>query len=153
MLNWWICSKKNNTEINVYSLIPRWLNGRLEMQTTVKPQGCKDNINHLRALHTVSSVLQCAWDELDAWHSRLMLLENQVHDLAEGQPDQAHHLMDQLTQPLQLYQNASQMAEHRTSFLSKVRHSMLGDIYTVLYFIECSDMRSHTPLNRNQALT
>lgn len=50
-----------------------------------------------------------------------MLLESEVQDLAEEQPAQAHVLMDHLTQPLQLYQNASQMAENRTSFLSKVR--------------------------------
>lgn len=50
-----------------------------------------------------------------------MLLESEVQDLAEEQPAQAHVLMDHLTQPLQLYQNASKMAENRTSFLSKVR--------------------------------
>ncbi|XP_008336371.2 nesprin-2-like, partial [Cynoglossus semilaevis] len=49
-----------------------------------------------------------------------MLLESEVQDLAEEQPAQAHVLMDHLTQPLQLYQNASQMAENRTSFLSKI---------------------------------
>lgn len=80
--------------------------------------------------HTVTKyftlfVLQHVWDELDAWHSRLMLLENEVQDLAEQHPDQAHLLMDQLTQPLQLYQNAAQKAEQRTTFLSKVRHIML----------------------------
>lgn len=68
-------------------------------------------------------VLQHVWDELDRWHSRLMLLENEVQDLAEDHPAQAHLLMDQLTQPLQLYQNAAQMAEQRTAFLSKARHS------------------------------
>lgn len=61
------------------------------------------------------------WDKLDAWHSRLMLLENEVEDLAEDHPSQAHILMDQLTRPLQLYQNAAQMAEQRTAFLGKVR--------------------------------
>lgn len=60
------------------------------------------------------------WDDLDVWHSRLVLLESEVQDLAEEQPDQAHLLMDHLTQPLQLYQNTAQMAEQRTSFLSKV---------------------------------
>lgn len=50
-----------------------------------------------------------------------MLLESEVQDLAEDHPDQAHVLMDQLTQPLQLYQNAAQMAEQRTAFLSKVK--------------------------------
>ncbi|XP_041660769.1 nesprin-2 [Cheilinus undulatus] len=65
-------------------------------------------------------VLKRVWDELDAWHSRLMLLESEVQDLAEEHPDQAHLLMDQLTQPLQLYQNTAQMAEQRTAFLSKI---------------------------------
>lgn len=63
------------------------------------------------------------WDKLDAWHSRLMLLENEVEDLAEDHPDQAHILVDQLTRPLQLYQNAAQMAEQRTAFLGKVGNS------------------------------
>lgn len=71
--------------------------------------------------HFTLYVLQHVWDELDAWHSCLMLLESEVQDLAEGHPDQAHVLMDQLTQPLQLYQNAAQMAEQRTAFLSKVK--------------------------------
>ncbi|XP_073348713.1 LOW QUALITY PROTEIN: nesprin-2a [Pagrus major] len=66
------------------------------------------------------NLIKRVWDELDAWHSRLMLLENEVQDLAEDHPDQAHLLMDQLTQPLQLYQNAAQMAEQRTAFLSKI---------------------------------
>lgn len=54
-----------------------------------------------------------------------MLLENEVEDLAGDHPDQAHILVDQLTRPLQLYQNAAQMAEQRTSFLGKVRNSGL----------------------------
>lgn len=70
-------------------------------------------------------VPQHVWDELDAWHSRLMLLENEVQDLAEEHPDQTHLLIDQLTQPLQLYQNTAQMAEQRTAFLSKVRRTAL----------------------------
>lgn len=60
------------------------------------------------------------WDELDAWHSSLMLLESEVQDLAEEQLDQAQLLIDQLTQPQQLYQDAAQMVEQRTTFLSKV---------------------------------
>ncbi|XP_029984215.1 nesprin-2a [Sphaeramia orbicularis] len=64
--------------------------------------------------------LKRVWDELDTWHGRLMLLENEVQDLAEDLPDQAHLLMDQLTQPLQCYQNAAQMVEHHTAFLSKI---------------------------------
>ncbi|MED6292719.1 hypothetical protein CHARACLAT_003233 [Characodon lateralis] len=65
-------------------------------------------------------VLKCVWDELDEWHSSLMLLESEVQDLAEDQPNEAQLLMDQLTEPLQLYQNASRMAENRTTFLSKI---------------------------------
>lgn len=76
------------------------------------------------------SVLQHVWDELDTWHSRLMLLESEVQDLAEEQPDQAHVLMDQLTQPLQLHQNVSHLAEQRTAFLSKVRLTTLCSIHT-----------------------
>ena len=69
-------------------------------------------------------VLQHVWDELDRWHCRLMLLENEVQDLAEDYPDQAHQLIDQLTQPRQLYQDTAQLAEQRTAFLSKVRQTM-----------------------------
>ncbi|XP_043962311.1 nesprin-2 isoform X2 [Gambusia affinis] len=65
-------------------------------------------------------VLKCVWDELDAWHSSLMLLESEVQDVAEDQPDEAQLLMDQLTEPLQLYQNASRLAENRTAFLNKI---------------------------------
>ncbi|XP_071395747.1 LOW QUALITY PROTEIN: nesprin-2-like [Centroberyx affinis] len=66
------------------------------------------------------NTLKHVWDELDAWHSRLTLLESEAQDLAEERPDQAHLLMDQLTQPLQLYQDAAHMAEQRTAFLSKI---------------------------------
>ncbi|XP_063350729.1 nesprin-2 [Pelmatolapia mariae] len=66
------------------------------------------------------NVLKHVWDELDAWHSSLMLLESEVQDLAEEQPDQAQLLIDQLTQPQQLYQDAAQMVEQRTTFLSKI---------------------------------
>ncbi|KAM6906809.1 nesprin-2a [Lycodopsis pacificus] len=71
-------------------------------------------------INEAQNVLKHVWDELDAWHSRLMLLESEVQDLAEEHPDQVHLLMDQLNQPLQLYQNAAQMAEQRTAFLSKI---------------------------------
>ncbi|KAM3861499.1 nesprin-2-like [Diretmus argenteus] len=66
------------------------------------------------------NTLKHVWDELDAWHSHLTLLESEAQDLAEEQPDQAHLLMDQLNQPLQLYQDVAQMSEQRTSFLSKI---------------------------------
>ncbi|GLD49701.1 nesprin-2-like protein [Lates japonicus] len=82
------------------------------------------------------NVLKRVWDELDAWHSRLMLLESEVQDLAEEQPDHAHLLMDQLTQPLQLYQNASQMAEQRTSFLSKIP-ACLQEFEDILHSAAC----------------
>ncbi|XP_027896962.1 nesprin-2a isoform X6 [Xiphophorus couchianus] len=65
-------------------------------------------------------VLKCVWDELDTWHSSLTLLESEVQDVAEDQPDEAQLLMDQLTEPLQLYQNASRLAENRTAFLNKI---------------------------------
>lgn len=50
-----------------------------------------------------------------------MLLENEVQEVAEDHPHQADLLVEQLTRPLQLYQNAAQMAEQRTAFLGKVR--------------------------------
>ncbi|XP_037837524.1 nesprin-2 isoform X2 [Kryptolebias marmoratus] len=71
-------------------------------------------------LGEAQNVLKHVWDELDAWHSSLMLLESEVQDLAEDHPNKAQVLMDQLTEPLQLYQNAAQMAEQRTAFLSKI---------------------------------
>ncbi|XP_077444049.1 nesprin-2a [Stigmatopora argus] len=64
--------------------------------------------------------LKHVWDKLDSCHSRLMLLESEVQDLVEEKSDQAHLFMDQLTRPMQLYQEAVQMAEHRTAFLSKI---------------------------------
>ncbi|XP_058468686.1 nesprin-2-like isoform X4 [Solea solea] len=82
------------------------------------------------------NVLKRVWDELDLWHSRLMLVESEVQDLAEEQPDQAHVLMDHLTQPLQLYQNASQMAEYRTSFLSKIP-ACLKEFEDISYSASC----------------
>ncbi|KAM8832006.1 nesprin-2a isoform 3-T3 [Spinachia spinachia] len=71
-------------------------------------------------VNEAQNAIKHSWDELDAWHSRLMLLESKVQDLAEEHPDKAHLLMDQLNRPLQLYQNAAQMTEQRTAFLSKV---------------------------------
>ncbi|CAB1413948.1 unnamed protein product [Pleuronectes platessa] len=82
------------------------------------------------------NVLKHVWDELDAWHSRLMLLESEVQDLAEEQPHRAHLLMDHITQPLQLYQNASQMAENRTSFLSKIP-ACLQEFEDISYSATC----------------
>ncbi|XP_056337531.1 nesprin-2 isoform X2 [Danio aesculapii] len=60
------------------------------------------------------------WDELDQWHTRIAELEAEVQDLAEQQPERAHILMDQLTQPLQLYQTTAKQAEHRTALISKI---------------------------------
>ncbi|CAN9507959.1 unnamed protein product [Ophioblennius macclurei] len=71
-------------------------------------------------LPEAQNVLKRVWDELDTWHSSLTLLESEVQDLAEEQPDQAHLLIERLTQPLQLYQNAAQMAEQRTTFLNRI---------------------------------
>ncbi|KAM4713181.1 nesprin-2a [Anableps anableps] len=73
-----------------------------------------------QTIREAQHALKCVWDELDAWHSSLMLLESEVQDLAEDQPNEAQLLMDQLTEPLQLYQDASRMAESRTAFLSKI---------------------------------
>ncbi|XP_040920887.1 nesprin-2a [Toxotes jaculatrix] len=87
-------------------------------------------------VNEAENVLKHVWDELDAWHSRLMLLESEVQDLAEEQPEQAHLLLDQLTQPLQLYQNTSQMAEHHTSFLSKIP-ACLQEFEDILYSATC----------------
>ncbi|XP_068610193.1 nesprin-2a [Brachionichthys hirsutus] len=81
-------------------------------------------------------VLKHVWDELDAWHSRLMLLENEVQDLTEARQDQAHLLMDRLTQPLQLYQNAARRAEQRTTFLSKIP-ARLQEFESVVFSSGC----------------
>ncbi|XP_062293145.1 nesprin-2 isoform X5 [Scomber scombrus] len=89
-----------------------------------------------KTVNEAKNVLKRVWDELDAWHSRLMLLESEMQDLAEEQPDQAHLLMDQLTQPLQLYQNAAQMAEQRTAFLSKIP-ACLQEFEDILYSATC----------------
>ncbi|XP_029903714.1 nesprin-2a [Myripristis murdjan] len=70
------------------------------------------------------NTLKHVWDELDAWHSHLTLLESEAQDLAEEQPDQAHLLMDELIEPLQLYQDAAREAEQRTAFLSKIPASL-----------------------------
>ncbi|XP_037606336.1 nesprin-2-like isoform X2 [Sebastes umbrosus] len=87
-------------------------------------------------VNEAQNVLKRVWDELDAWHSRLTLLESEVQDLAEEHPDQAHPLMDQLTQPLQLYQDASQMAEQRTAFLSKIP-ACLQEFEDIQYGASC----------------
>ncbi|XP_035851599.1 nesprin-2 [Sander lucioperca] len=87
-------------------------------------------------VNDAQNALKHVWDELDAWHSRLMLLESEVQDIAEEHPDQTHLLMDQLTQPLQLYQNASQMAEQRTAFLSKIP-ACLQEFEDILYSATC----------------
>ncbi|XP_051909518.1 nesprin-2 isoform X2 [Hippocampus zosterae] len=68
--------------------------------------------------------LKHVWDELDSCHGRLMLLESEVQELVEEQSEQAQLFMDQLTRPLQLYQDAVQTAEHRTAFLSKIPASL-----------------------------
>ncbi|KAM9778675.1 nesprin-2a isoform 1-T4 [Syngnathus typhle] len=75
-------------------------------------------------LTEAQQVLKHVWDKLDSYHSRLMLLESEVQDLVEKQSDQAHLFMDQLTRPLRLYQDAVQMAEHRTAFLNKIPASL-----------------------------
>nr|XP_054604094.1 nesprin-2 isoform X2 [Nothobranchius furzeri] len=71
-------------------------------------------------LTDAQNVLKRVWDELDAWHSSLMLLESEVQDLAEDRPNEAQLLVDQLTEPQQLYQKAARKAEERTTFLSEI---------------------------------
>lgn len=65
--------------------------------------------------------VQRIWDELDQWHTRIAKLEAEVQDLAEQKPEREHVLMDQLTEPLQLYQTTAKQAEQRTALISKVR--------------------------------
>ena len=71
--------------------------------------------------------LQRVWDELDMWHSRLSLLENEAQDLAEERPQQGLLLMDRLSRPLQLYQDTAWLAEQRTAFLARVRKPYCSD--------------------------
>ncbi|KAK5852700.1 hypothetical protein PBY51_006550 [Eleginops maclovinus] len=87
-------------------------------------------------VNEAQNVLKHAWDELDAWHSRLMLLESEVQDLAEEHPDQTHLLFDQLTQPLQLYQDTAQRAEQRTAFLNKIP-ACLQEFEDIMYSATC----------------
>ncbi|KAJ8356434.1 hypothetical protein SKAU_G00192280 [Synaphobranchus kaupii] len=61
-----------------------------------------------------------AWDALDRWHSYVAVLEGEVQDVREEQPEQAQLLMDKLMEPLQLHQDVAKQAEQRTAFLSKV---------------------------------
>ncbi|XP_067239734.1 nesprin-2-like isoform X8 [Chanodichthys erythropterus] len=72
--------------------------------------------NFSEAEHTQKRI----WDELDQWHTRIAELEAEVQDLAEQQPERAHVLMDQLTEPLQLYQITAKQAEQRTALISKI---------------------------------
>nr|XP_021324291.1 nesprin-2-like isoform X1 [Danio rerio] len=76
------------------------------------------------------------WDELDQWHTRIAELEGEVQDLAEQQPERAHILMDQLTQPLQLYQTTAKQAEHRTALISKIP-ACLQDYEALLSSTNC----------------
>jgi len=88
-----------------------------------------NHISHLClvkcAVYTIRSLMcmfvQRIWDELDQWHTRIAELEAEVQDLAEQQPERAQVLMDQLTEPLQLYQTTAKQAEQRTALISKVR--------------------------------
>ncbi|KAM6915050.1 nesprin-2-like [Xenentodon cancila] len=81
-------------------------------------------------------VIKRVWDELDSWHSSLMLLESEVQDLAAEQPSDAQLLIDQLTEPQQLYQNAAQLAEQRTAFLSKIP-ACLQEFEDILHRASC----------------
>ncbi|MBN3317201.1 SYNE2 protein, partial [Atractosteus spatula] len=64
------------------------------------------------------------WDELEQWHSRVTALEADVQELSVDYPDQAHQMMDNLMEPLQLYQNVAKQAEQRTALLSKTTSSL-----------------------------
>ncbi|XP_072538856.1 nesprin-2a isoform X2 [Salminus brasiliensis] len=66
------------------------------------------------------NTLKRVWDELDQWHSRIAELESEVQELAEDQPERAHMLMDELTKPLQFYQDVAKQAEQRTAFISRI---------------------------------
>ncbi|XP_030628013.1 nesprin-2a [Chanos chanos] len=74
--------------------------------------------NH--SFHEAERNLKCAWDKLDLWHSRIAVLESQVQELAEEKPEKAHELMDELMEPLRLYQTVAQQAEQRTTLISKI---------------------------------
>uniref|UniRef100_W5MW17 Spectrin repeat containing, nuclear envelope 2a n=1 Tax=Lepisosteus oculatus TaxID=7918 RepID=W5MW17_LEPOC len=64
------------------------------------------------------------WDELEQWHSRVATLEADVQELSVDYPDQAHQMMDNLMEPLQLYQNVAKQAEQRTALLRKTTSSL-----------------------------
>ncbi|CAL8393150.1 unnamed protein product [Arctogadus glacialis] len=80
--------------------------------------------------------LKHVWDELDAWHSRLGVLESEAQDLAEERPQQGHLLMDRLSGPLQLYQDTAQLAEQRTAFLARVP-TFLQEFEDILHSATC----------------
>ncbi|XP_060685495.1 nesprin-2-like isoform X2 [Hemiscyllium ocellatum] len=60
------------------------------------------------------------WCAIDKWHSVLSELEAEVQELAQQDPEQAQQLMENLMEPLQLYQHVSHTAERRTILLNKI---------------------------------
>ncbi|XP_072424107.1 uncharacterized protein [Chiloscyllium punctatum] len=60
------------------------------------------------------------WRAIDEWHSVLSELEAEVQELAQQDPEQAQQLMENLMEPLQLYQHVSHTAERRTILLNKI---------------------------------
>lgn len=76
------------------------------------------------------------WDNLDQWHSRLAVLESEVQEVAMEAPEKAHALMDELTDPLQLYQIVAKQAEQRTTFLGKVNGTTFPSMLR-LHFPAC----------------
>ncbi|CAL8314621.1 unnamed protein product [Lota lota] len=81
-------------------------------------------------------MLKRVWDELDAWHSRLGVLESEAQDLAEERPQQGQLLMDRLSGPLQLYQDTAQLAEQRTVFLGRIP-AFLQEFEDILHSATC----------------
>ncbi|CAB1343034.1 unnamed protein product [Coregonus sp. 'balchen'] len=71
-------------------------------------------------LGSLRARLQCIMECVGTKYAAVIPPEGEVQEAAEEEPEQAHLLMDQITQPLQLYQDTAQQAEQRTAFLSKI---------------------------------
>ncbi|KAJ8009226.1 hypothetical protein DPEC_G00086690 [Dallia pectoralis] len=104
--------EKNRSLTKLSSRMTETCVGLGEVQTLLKKKS--------PSLSEAEHVLKLVWDQLDQWHDRLALLENEMQDSVEEEPEVAHLLMDQLTQPLQLYQDTALLAEQRTAFLCKI---------------------------------
>ncbi|XP_013765128.1 nesprin-2-like [Pundamilia nyererei] len=60
-----------------------------------------------------------AWDELDAWHSRLAALEVDMQDLEK--PEEVLILTERLVEVQQLHSQLAKQAEQRTTLISKIQ--------------------------------